>query len=302
LIRMGLNIHPSVMSVSSESVLNSLITKMESTGKIDKLKNKNKLYISILEETNIICATLSFTGSKIFLQMKKTFNVLVIDEAAQTVEPSTLVPFNWISNQVYLVGDPSQLPATVLSRKAISFGYNMSLFTRMMNSGYPVEKLTTQYRMHPIIRKFPSVAFYGGLLKDGPNVEKETTRPWHNNPLFGPIAFYDIRGREEKALDGASLLKNCEAQLVVAVYLHFIEKYPQLKNPNQFGIISPYKGQVKLIEEKLSIISKKQQIVKENIEINTIDGFQGKEKDVIIFSAVRSKKKKISVLWRMIVV
>ena len=81
--------------------------------------------------------------------------------------------------QVYLVGDPIQLPATVISKRAVSYGYDVSLFKRLQQAGYPVQVLDTQYRMHPAICRFPSNQFYAGGVKTGEGVEAQTQRPWH---------------------------------------------------------------------------------------------------------------------------
>lgn len=81
--------------------------------------------------------------------------------------------------QVFLVGDPIQLPATVISKRAVAYGYDVSLFKRLQTAGYPVHVLDTQYRMHPDICRFPSNQFYGGGVKTGEGVEEATRRPWH---------------------------------------------------------------------------------------------------------------------------
>jgi senataxin len=111
------------------------------------------------------------------------------------VEPSTLVPLaHGGAKQVFLVGDPVQLPATVMSQRALAQGYSDSLFKRLQGAGYPVHMLDTQYRMHPVIREFPSTNFYGGGLKDGPGVAQDTQRPWHASPAFQPLVFIDVKG------------------------------------------------------------------------------------------------------------
>lgn len=81
--------------------------------------------------------------------------------------------------QVFLVGDPVQLPATVISKRAVAHGYDVSLFKRLQTAGYPVQVLDTQYRMHPDICRFPSNQFYDGSVKTGTGVEEATRRPWH---------------------------------------------------------------------------------------------------------------------------
>ena len=91
-------------------------------------------------------------------------------QAAQAAELSTLIPMQYGARRVVLVGDPQQLPATVLSMEAKRAGYDASLFERLQRGGYPSHMLRTQYRMHPSIRHFPSVHFYGGALNDGGRV------------------------------------------------------------------------------------------------------------------------------------
>ena len=88
--------------------------------------------------------------------------------------------------QVFLVGDPIQLPATVISKRAVSHGYDVSLFKRLQAAGYPVQVLDTQYRMHPEICRFPSNQFYGGGVKTGEGVEAATHRPWHAHKVGTP--------------------------------------------------------------------------------------------------------------------
>lgn len=85
--------------------------------------------------------------------------------------------------QVYLIGDPIQLPATVISKRAVEYNYDCSLFKRLQTAGYPVNVLDVQYRMHPDIASFPSQEFYEGKLKNGPTVLKDTQRPWHVNKV-----------------------------------------------------------------------------------------------------------------------
>jgi hypothetical protein len=149
-----------------------------------------------LEDANIVCTTLSFSGSPSFIRLAHKFDVLIVDEAAQAVEPSILVPLAQCgAKQVYLVGDPVQLPATVMSQRALLVGYSESLFKRFQEADYPVQVLDMQYRMHPLIREFPSVSFYDKGLKDGPGVEENTTRPWHSLPAFKPFVFYDVPGK-----------------------------------------------------------------------------------------------------------
>ena len=82
---------------------------------------------------------------------------------------------------MFLIGDPVQLPATVISKRAVSFNYDVSLFKRLQTAGYPVHVLDTQYRMHPAISAFPSSEFYFGNLKNGLGLAELMARPWHEH-------------------------------------------------------------------------------------------------------------------------
>jgi len=203
-----------------------------------------------------------------------------------------LIPICQGVNQIYLVGDPSQLPATVLSSRAAIHGYDMSLFSRIMKAGYPVILLTLQYRMHPIICKFPSDVFYYGSLLDSSKVHRETKRVWHDKLYFSPLVFYDVRGREKLASGSASFLNELEAHCAVTTYMHLITNFSQLRVSNQCGIISPYKDQVELIHRMISAYLGGCDMLNKCIDVDTIDGIQGREKDVVIFSSVRTRLKR----------
>ena len=87
---------------------------------------------------------------------------------------------------MYLVGDPVQLPATVISARASAACYERSLFSRLQGGGFPVQMLDTQYRMHPRIAAFPSAEFYGGALRNGDGVAAATARAWHAHAVGAP--------------------------------------------------------------------------------------------------------------------
>ena len=129
--------------------------------------------------------------------MTKPFDVVVVDEAAQAVEPSVLVPLCYGAKQVFLVGDPRQLPATVLSALATKKMYNQSLFKRLERCGYPVHVLDAVPHAHPEIRAFPSRQFYDDRFVDAFPDGGATKRPWHQCALFKPFVFVDVhQGRE----------------------------------------------------------------------------------------------------------
>jgi senataxin len=139
---------------------------------------KSQLEMDILDTAHIVLTTLGTAGCRV-LESSAKFEVVVVDEAAQSVEPSTLVALQLGNSHAILVGDPQQLPATIFSLSGRSTKYDRSLFQRLEEAGHQVHMLDTQYRMDPLISTFPRQVFYDGDLKDGPNV----TSPGYGNPL-----------------------------------------------------------------------------------------------------------------------
>ena len=139
---------------------------------------KQQIETDILDSTHIVLTTLGTSGCRA-LESSAKFEVVVVDEAAQSVEPATLVALQLGSQHAILVGDPQQLPATIFSVSGRNTKYDRSLFQRLEEAGHEVHLLDTQYRMHPEISEFPRKIFYGGYLKDGPNVKSIE----YGNPL-----------------------------------------------------------------------------------------------------------------------
>jgi senataxin len=120
-------------------------------------------------------------------------------------------------SQVYMVGDPVQLPATVMSKRAVEANFQRSLFKRLQDAGYPVHILRVQYRMHPAISGFASRTFYDGRIEDGPDVEQQTQRPFHKHPALGPVAFFNVDGQETTPAGSSSICNNAESDLILAL-------------------------------------------------------------------------------------
>lgn len=316
LVRVGVNAHRGVEKVSMETLVREragpapgadvlendedVTLASVSEKKFERALERDRVKLAILDEASVVCSTLSFSGSGMFARMTRKFDVVVVDEAAQAVEPSTLVPLCYGATQAFLVGDPKQLPATVLSSAATHKGYTRSLFKRFEECGYPVHLLKTQYRMHPEIRRFPSSAFYGDALEDGPAMRRRSERPWHANTLFRPFVFFDVDGTERRGgggglegTFGSSWANDDEARFVVALVKRLVRDYPALLNEDEasgagVGVISPYKAQVKVIRRLLE-----QALGPERarlIDVNSVDGFQGREKEVCVFSVTRAPK------------
>lgn len=252
----------------------------------------------ILLNAHVICATLSSSNKQHFLDYivkeQISFNTVIIDEAAQTTEVSSLIPLRLGCRHLILIGDPRQLPATVLSRNAQRAGLGRSLFERLEALEHEVVMLTVQYRMHPQIRQFPSDFFYQSLLQDSPFIQKEVAKEASTSFVtcaklhalrMQPVMFINISGAEAKA--GTSFVNETEISKVLAALRLFIQH--GVHKENSIAVITPYKAQVRALQRRLREDSTLGQA--EGIEVNTIDGFQGRERDIILFSTVRSNEQ-----------
>ncbi|RLN33906.1 uncharacterized protein C2845_PM03G01890 [Panicum miliaceum] len=240
---------------------------------------KHKVRKSILREAEIIVTTLSGCGGDIHGVCSETassnkygtfsehalFDVVVIDEAAQALEPATLIPLQLLKSRgtkCIMVGDPKQLPATVMSGLASKFLYECSMFERLQRAGYPVIMLTKQYRMHPEISRFPSLHFYENKLLDGAEMA-EKSASFHDHDYLGPYMFFDIAdGREHCGKNAAtqSLCNESEADAALAILTYLKKRLTSFFGPEIVAAM----------------------------EINTVDGFQGREVDILVLSTVRA--------------
>jgi superfamily I DNA and/or RNA helicase len=243
---------------------------------------ENQIRDDILDKAQVICCTCIGSGNEILDGRK--FPQVLIDESTQATEPAALVPLVRGARQVVLVGDHKQLPPTVLSFRAEENGLKRSLFERLIDLGIEPLLLTTQYRMHPAISKFPNQQFYSNKLIDGVNSENRPAPAgllwpdWEN-----PIAFVPINGGETVSPDGTSRENPLEVSWVLKILEDLLEAGELTQK--DIGIITPYAGQVRAIRNSMS-----EQL--DDVEVRTVDGYQGREKEVIIFSCVRSNPEK----------
>lgn len=241
----------------------------------------------ILKEAQVICATLSGSAHDFLASMGITFDQVIIDEACQCVELSAIIPLRYGCKKCTMVGDPNQLPPTVLSQKAASYKYEESLFVRMQRSNPDsVYLLDVQYRMHPEISRFPSAQFYQSKLKDGEGMLAKNDRPWHSSPPMSPYRFFDIVSRHEQNTLTKSFFNTAEAKVALELVEKLMRILPQDKFKGRIGIISPYKEQIQKLVRTFR--SKFGSGIMDEIDFNTVDGFQGQEKEIIIMSCVRA--------------
>ncbi|XP_078182260.1 putative ATP-dependent helicase C29A10.10c isoform X2 [Carex rostrata] len=219
----------------------------------------------------------------------RPLEVLVVDEAAQLKESESLIPLLLpeIKN-VVLIGDEFQLPALVKSKISDEADFGRSLFERLSSLGYHKHLLNVQYRMHPLISKFPVSNFYKNRISDGPNVRCAAyERQYLKGKMYGPYSFIDVeQGKETTDKYGRSLRNPIEVAAVVHIVKKLFKESFNLGENINVGVVSPYNAQVKLIQEKLGTTYDMYDRFK--VKVRSIDGFQGGEEDIIIFSTVRS--------------
>lgn len=235
----------------------------------------------ILIKARIICATA--TGLDRERLEGKHFDWCIMDEAGQCTEPAAWIPIQY-AQRLVLAGDHCQLPPTVVSPEAMRGGFHISLMERLLNNNAPRKMLDVQYRMHQDIMNFSSDIFYDGHLQadDAVRTALLADLPYVTSSSLTdcPIHFIDTAGAsydEESEPDGTSRLNPLEADLVVKKVNELMELGVP---PEDIAVISPYSAQVKLLREK----------IKHEIEIDSVDGFQGREKEVILVSLVRSNR------------
>ena len=248
--------------------------------------SRRKVQQEVLDGAQVICATLSGSGHEMFQSLNIEFETVIIDEAAQSIELSALIPLKYGCSKCILVGDPKQLPPTVLSREASRFQYEQSLFVRMQaNHPTDVHLLDTQYRMHPEISLFPSNAFYDGKLLDGPGMIRQRTRPWHSSDILSPYRFFDVQGFHQNAR-GHSLINLAEIDVALKLYHRLTTDCRGYDFDGKIGIITPYKSQLRELRSRFA--QKYGDSILTIVEFNTTDAFQGRESEVILFSCVRA--------------
>eukprot|EP00435_Cladocopium_sp_Y103_P054205 s1761_g17.t1 len=246
-----------------------------------------ELQMKILREAEVICTTTIAAGMD-FLARLSNFEAILVDEVAQATELSTAVPVILRgANRLVLVGDHCQLPPAVLSPEAELRGLSVSVYWRLVQAGgLKPFMLNTQYRSHPKLAEFSSKAFYDGLLKSGIEATQRLLPagvPWPNSEC--PIAFVNVDAQEE--LEGDSKANSMEAQLVANVVGKVFQQGEL--NVSQVGVVTPYMAQVRRLRQMLRPVIPAG-VDFRLLECASVDNFQGREKELIVFSAVRSNR------------
>jgi superfamily I DNA and/or RNA helicase len=258
-------------------------TRLEARSLLDDARRLEQQAVEhVLDTADVLCATL--TGLDSELLGTRRFDLAVIDEACQSVEPGCWIPL-LRSDRVILAGDHCQLPPTVVSQEAAAGGLGVSLFERLMSrcGTTLARRLTVQYRMHEQIMTFSSQEFYDSELEAAAAVRSHLLADLPGvvaMPLTQtPVELLDTAGAgfdEEIEAEGESRLNRQEAALVVRRVRELLDTGLA---PTHIAVITPYAAQVRLLRDQLRV---------PGLEIDSVDGFQGREKEAVVISLVRS--------------
>ncbi|XP_058062054.1 regulator of nonsense transcripts 1 homolog isoform X2 [Anopheles bellator] len=287
-----LALHNQIRNMAQNSELKKLQQLKDETGELSLSDErryrslKKQAERELLEAADVICCTCVGAGDLRLQRLK--FNSILIDESMQSTEPECMVPVVLGAKQLILVGDHCQLGPVVMCKKAAKAGLSQSLFERLVALGIRPFRLEVQYRMHPELSQFPSNFFYEGSLQNGVCADERKLKvdfPWPSSDC--PMFFLVTQGQEEIAGSGTSYLNRTEASNVEKITTRFLKAGIK---PEQIGIITPYEGQRAYLVQYMQYQGSLHSKLYQEIEIASVDAFQGREKDIIIMSCVRANE------------
>jgi len=267
--------------------------------KLERLKERAielelRINAQLFGEARVIACTLVGSANRLLDGQK--FGTLFIDEAAQALEAASWIPIRRVG-RVILAGDHCQLPPTVKSIAALKAGLGKTLMERIVeNKPETVTLLRTQYRMNEEIMRFSSDWFYGNQVESAPEVkfrsilDLDLAMTWVDTSQFDLPETSDVSFKEEFVGEGFGRVNKAEAELTLLALEQYFERIGKTRILNDrldVGIISPYRAQVQYLR---SLVKKREYFkpFRSLITVNTVDGFQGQERDIILVSLVRS--------------
>lgn len=233
----------------------------------------------VIECADIIVTTLTSAAHAKMKGLKGQIALCIVDEAGQAIEPESLIPLTLDVTRITLVGDTQQLPGFICSQRAKSLGFSKSLFARLFSfteqweDASSVTTLNTQYRMHPDIFSYPNRTFYRGQIMDAPTIRDDLGIPHYS------LISICSSDKKQDNLETNQMEAWGVSRLAVA-----IQKLTKAEDMT-LAIITPYNAQKNLIKR---ILLKLQGPDAKAINVNTVDSFQGQERDVILVSLARS--------------
>ena len=267
--------------------------------KLERLKERAtelelRINAQLFDEARVIACTLVGSSSRLLDGQK--FGTLFIDEAAQALEAACWIPIRRVSRVVF-AGDHCQLPPTVKSIAALKAGLGKTLMERIVeNKPEVVTLLKMQYRMNEEIMRFSSSWFYGNQVESAPEVkyrsilDLDIPMTWIDTSAFELNEDSEVSFKEQFVGESFGRINKAEAELTLLALENYFTKIGKTRILDEridVGVISPYRAQVQYLRRLL----KKKEFFKPYrslISVNTVDGFQGQERDVILISLVRA--------------
>ena len=259
-------------------------------------RERSEAAVSVLRAADVVVASLVGAGHEqltaLMQEHQLRFSTVVIDEATQAVEPACLIPLHQGARRLVLVGDQCQLPPTVTSVDARRAGLGRSLFERLVLGGLPPQVLTLQFRIHPALAAFSSQNFYNGCVASFPLPAARPPPPgfpWPDAAL--PMAWVHVRrnaalGDEGSPPDSASYHNHPEVRVLAEAVVRLIAAGVP---PGEIGVMAPYSAQVNCLNEAINHqLSQAIPGAVGLVECASVDAFQGREKEVMLMSTVRS--------------
>lgn len=258
--------------------------------KMDRLKSRAtelelRIRSSLFGEARVIACTLTGAANRVL--EGEHYSTLFIDEAAQALEAACWIAIRK-AGRVILAGDHCQLPPTVKSIMALKGGLGRTLMERIAEQKPEVVTLLeVQYRMNEQIMRFSSDYFYNSRVQSAPEVRGRGILDYDRPMMW--VDTTDVDGREEFVGENFGRINRAEAELTLATLADYFDKIGRqrvLDESIDVGIISPYRAQVQLLR-KMIRQSERLRPYRRLITVNTVDGFQGQERDIILISLVR---------------
>uniref|UniRef100_A0AC34QSM7 Upf1 domain-containing protein n=1 Tax=Panagrolaimus sp. JU765 TaxID=591449 RepID=A0AC34QSM7_9BILA len=288
-----LSLHNQLRALPGATELQKLMELKETFGELSTadenrfLRLKEAKEKELLSKADVICCTCITAADRRLSSLE--FRCVLIDESTQATEPEVMVSVVKGVRQLVLVGDHCQLGPVVMCKKASSAGLTQSLFERLVLLNNRPLRLQVQYRMHPALSVFPSNVFYEGSLQNGVSeVERHLDSIDFAFPVPNkPMTFWNTNGQEELSSSGTSYLNRVEAVNVEKIATKFLQAGFR---PEQIGIITPYEGQRAYIVSYMQTQGTLHSKLYLDMEVANVDAFQGREKDIIIMTCVRSNE------------
>lgn len=264
--------------------------------KIDALREKAsslewRIRQQLFEETRAVTCTLVGSASQLLDGLH--FHTLFIDEAAQALEAACWIAIRR-ADRIVLAGDHQQLPPTVKCPAAARGGLSRTMMEQIVSHcPETVTLLDVQYRMNETLMTFPSRWFYGGRVKSAPEVRHRGILDFDVPATWIDTDYLDDAGQEEFVGEGYGRVNKAEAELTLQVLRDYIRRIGPDRMMDEridFGIISPYRAQVQFLRRLLRH-DEELRPFRQMMTVNTVDGFQGQERDVVLISLVRANDK-----------